>query len=168
MAFAAPPAFIPPPLCTLAPVPDVAPGPRVPCFLSGGEGEGPDWLGLPFSDMAAIVPWGQQVDPADTTLVWYQPPLASNGDLVPRGLTLTPHVAGLLVKEVWGWVAQEGVLSPGSVITMVGFVSSTDRTTMASRLAAGGMECDHVLQVAVGHLCPAEWTYYPRDRDVLI
>jgi len=149
-------------------VPDVAPGPRTPCFLSGGEDDGPAWLGLPYKDVVAIVPWGQQVDRADTTLVWYQPPPAFGGELVPRGLTLSPHVSGLLVKEVWGWVAQDAVLSVGSVITWVGTITCSDRANMATQLAAGGLESDHMLKVAVNHLFPAEWSYYPRARDVLI
>ena len=69
---------------------------------------------------------------------------------------------------MWGWVAQDAVLSVGSVITWVGTITCSDRANMATQLAAGGLESDHMLKVAVNHLFPAEWAYYPRARDILI
>ena len=113
------------------------------------------------------LPWGRLVDPSVATLLWFHPPPRYAGELRPRGLTLAPHVAGLVIKAVWGWAAKEGALLAGTVITWVGETSCSDRAAMVSLLSASGGAI-HMLTLAVGWLNPEDWIAYPRTLDVLI
>ena len=107
------------------------------------------------------------MDPPVATLFWFHPPPLYAGELRPRGLTLAPNAAGLEIKAVWGWAAQEGALSVGTVITWVGDTSCSDRAAMVSLLSATG-GASHVLTLAAGWLSPEDWIAYPRTLDVLI
>ena len=147
------------------PGPDLLPGAPRPCALSGGSGPYPSWL---FSARGTVAPApfsGYPVDPERTTRLFFNPRPTFPSDLHPRGLTLAPHTAGLLVKAVWGWAATEGGLTAGDVITEVGDQASADRAVMVTRLSAqGGGSCH--LSVALNWLLPGEWAEFPADLDV--
>ena len=93
------------------------------------------------------------------------PPYAC--ELTARGLILAPHTAGLVIKAVWGWAADVGTVGTGSVITMVGNISGSDRASMVVALSGSGGGC-HMLTVALGWVAEEEWPDYPRHRDVVI
>ena len=154
-----------PALGTAPPGPDLSPGPPRPCALSGGYGPFPSWLFSACGDVAPAPFSGRPVDLERTTRLFFNPPPTFPTDLHPRGLTLAPHAAGLLVKAVWGWAAAEGGLTVGDVITGVGGQAGTDRTVMATRLSAQGGESCHI-SVALHWLQPGEWADFPADLDV--
>ena len=121
----------------------------------------------PLHEVTPSLPWGRLVDPEAFSLVWFHPPPRYAGELLPRGITLAPHAAGLVVKAVWGWAAREGALSVGTVITWVGETSCSDRVAMVTLLSASGGE-SHLLTLAGGQLNPEDWIAYPRTLDVSI
>ena len=99
--------------------------------------------------------------------MFYHPPLSAPSDAQPRGLTLTPHAAGLLVKAVWGWAAAEGRLAVGDVIVGTTEDVSGDRAAMATRLSGQDAGC-YQLTVARHLVLPHEWIHFPSAHDVSV
>ena len=160
------------PLPQYQPVPRLAPPPFEPCSLSGGNAPMPLWLLGPAEEVMAGLPRGHLVDPLETTRFYFHPPLSVRGDRCPRGLTLAPHTAGLVVKDAVDWAARETPLRRGAVITWVDNVPGTDRPAMIRALAAidhssGDPSC-WVSATAGGFVSVYEWGAYPAGRDVAI
>jgi len=106
-------------------------------------------------------------NPDETFLVFYLPPFSEPPVAQPRGLTLTPHASGLLVKAVWGWAASESRLAVGDVIVGTAEDVSGDRATMAARLSGQSSGC-YQLTVARYLVLPHEWAHFPSAHDVSV
>ena len=153
----------------LAPVPSIGPPPFEPCALSGGTAPTPGWLVLPVANVMDGQARGLAVDPLDTTRQWFHPPPSVRMGRHPRGLTLAPHSAGLVVKDACGWAASDTSLRRGTVITWVDNIAGTDRPAMVRALSASDGEGSHwVTATAPGFVGPYEWSAYPQARDVTI
>ena len=147
--------------------PLLAPGPPRVCGLSGGDGPLPAWLTLACGSHAPGPFAGRVANPDETFLVFYLPPFSEPPVAQPRGLTLTPHASGLLVKDVRGWAAAENLLAVGDVIVGSAGDTSGDRATLTSRLSKRSGNC-YQLTVARGLVAPHEWGLYPAVHDVSI
>jgi hypothetical protein len=104
-------------------------------------------------------------DFSDTHPIFFHPPPVYARDLNPRGLTLAPHPAGLVIKAVWGWAEEAGLLGAGWVIAWVGGTTIPDRFGMVLALSARG---EGSCTIRVAYDLVDDWTRYPAFRDVLI
>jgi hypothetical protein len=147
--------------------PLLAPGPPRVCCLSGGDGPLPAWLTLACGPHAPGPFAGRVANPDETFLVFYLPPFSAPSVTRPRGLTLTPHASGLLVKAVWGWAATESRLAVGDVIVGTAEDTSGDHATMAARLSGQSAGC-YQLTVARDLVLPHEWVHFPSAHDVSV
>ena len=151
------------------PVLTIGPPPFQPCALSGGTAAIPGWFGLPVANVMDGQAPGRAVDPILASRQWYHPPPSVRRGRHPRGLTLAPHSAGLVVKDACGWAASNTALRRGAVITWVDNIAWTDRPAMVRALAATDPEGSHwVTATAEGFVWPYEWSGYPLARDVRI
>ena len=147
--------------------PLLEPGPPQVCRLSGGNGPLPAWLELADGPNAPGPFAGRAASPDEVFLVFYLPPFSVPPVVQPRGLTLTPHAAGLLVKDVRGWAAARTKLAVGDVILGSAGDTSGDRATLTSRLAGQSVN-SYQLTVARGLVPSHEWGLYPSVHDVSV